>query len=72
MHWEQDLDITGSPLVVGQSVVVPTRDGLVSLHVEDGSEQWTTSETPDGGCIPVGRGLLYASENTVYLQTNCE
>jgi len=72
IHWEQDLDIAGSPFVVGQSVIVPTRDGLVSLHVEDGSEQWTMSGGPDGGCIPVERGLLYASENTVNLQTNCE
>jgi len=71
VHWEADLDVSGSPLVVGQSVVVPTTDRLVSLDVEDGSEQWAVSEPSATGCIPVERGLLSATGNTVTLRTNC-
>jgi outer membrane protein assembly factor BamB len=72
VRWEQDLDVVGSALVVGQSVIVPTRDRIVSLSVEDGSEQWAVSETSATGRVPVGRGLLYASGNTVSLRTNCD
>lgn len=72
VHWEQDLDVAGSPLVVGQSVVVPTRDRIVSLSVEDGREQWAMSASSVTGLIPVSRGLLIASEQTVTLRTNCE
>ncbi|PSP38873.1 hypothetical protein BRC71_04300 [Halobacteriales archaeon QH_7_65_31] len=72
VQWEQELAVAGSPLVVGDSCLVPTTDRLVSLDVDDGSEQWALSETPDDGCVPVGRGLLSASENTVMLRTNCD
>lgn len=72
VRWEQNLDVVGSALVVGQSVIVPTRDRIVSLGVEDGSEQWAVSETSATGRVPVGRGLLYASGNTVSLRTNCD
>lgn len=72
VQWEQELAVAGSPWIVGNSCLVPTTNRLVSLDVEDGSEQWALSETPDDGCVPVGRGLLSASENTVRLRTNCE
>lgn len=72
VQWEQGLDVVGSALVVGQSVIVPTRDRIVSLSDEDGSEQWAVSNTSASGCVPVGRGLLYASGNTISLRTNCD
>jgi outer membrane protein assembly factor BamB len=72
VHWNRDFEVAGSPLVVGQSVVVPTRDRIVSLSVTDGSEQWSVTEAPGTGCVPVSRGLLYASGNTVTLRTNCD
>lgn len=72
IHWDQDLDVAGSPLVVGESVIVPTTDRIVGLSIEDGSELWTLSETSVTGCVPVSQGLLYTSGNTVTLRTNCE
>jgi len=72
VHWEQALDVAGSPLIVGESVVVPTTDRIVGLSVEDGSELWAVSRTSSTGCIPVSRGLLYTSGNTVTLRTNCD
>jgi outer membrane protein assembly factor BamB len=72
VHWEQNFDVAGSPLIVGKSVVVPTHDRLVGLHVEDGREIWTGSATPAAGYVPVERGVLFASDNTVTLRTNCE
>jgi len=72
VHWEQDLDVAGSPMVVGESVVVPTTDRIVGLSIEDGSDLWALSETSATGCVPVSRGLLYTAGNTVTLRTNCE
>ncbi|AQL44688.1 hypothetical protein BV210_18200 (plasmid) [Halorientalis sp. IM1011] len=72
VHWVQDLDVAGSPMVVGESVVVPTTDRIVGLSIEDGNELWARSETSATGCVPVGLGLLYTSGNTVTLQTNCD
>lgn len=72
VHWERDLDFAGSPMVVGESVVVPTTDRIVGLSIEDGSELWTLSETSATGYVPVSRGLLYTSGNTVTLRTNCD
>ena len=72
VHWEQDLDVAGSPMVVGESVVVPTTDRIVGLSIEDGSELWALSETSSTGCVPVSRGLIYTSGNSVTLRTNCD
>jgi len=72
LHWEQDLDVAGSPIVVGDSIVVPTTDRIVGLSVEDGTELWTLSERSATGCVPVSRGLLYVAGDTVTLRTNCE
>lgn len=71
LSWERDLPAAGSPLLVGQSTVVPTRERLVSLHAADGTEQWAVSETSATARVPVGSGLLAASGNTVSLRTNC-
>lgn len=72
VHWEQALDVAGSPLVVGESVVVPTTDRIVGLSIEDGSELWAVSEGSSTGYVPVNDGLLYTSGNTVTLRTNCD
>ncbi|ELY31028.1 PQQ repeat protein [Haloferax volcanii DS2] len=72
VQWEQALDVAGPPLVVGESVVVPTTDRTVGLSIEDGSELWAVSEASSTGYVPVIRGLLYTSGNTVTLRTNCE
>ncbi|MFK5604786.1 outer membrane protein assembly factor BamB family protein [Haloferax volcanii] len=72
IHWEQDLDVAGFPMVVGESIVVPTTDRIVDLSIDDGSELWALSETSATGYVPVIRGLLYTSGNTVTLRTNCE
>ncbi|MCD2205133.1 PQQ-binding-like beta-propeller repeat protein [Halobacterium sp. KA-6] len=70
--WETELTVRGVPLVVGNSVVVPTQDGLVGLSIEDGTERWTISESPDTACVPVENGLIYAVENSVTLRTTCK
>ena len=72
VHWEQALDVAGSPLVVGGSVVVPTTDRIVGLSIEDGSELWAVSEASSTGCVPVSHGLIHMSGNTVTLRTNCD
>lgn len=69
--WEEELPVEGAPLVVGDSIMVPSQDGLVGLSIDDGTELWTVSESPDTACVPVERGLVYASENSVTLRTNC-
>ncbi|QSG13461.1 WD40/PQQ-like beta propeller repeat containing protein (plasmid) [Halapricum desulfuricans] len=72
VHWEQDLDAAGSPMVVGESIVVPTTDRIVGLSIEDGSDLWAMSETSATGCVPVSWGLIYTSGNTVTLRMNCD
>ncbi|WP_217642023.1 PQQ-binding-like beta-propeller repeat protein [Halostagnicola kamekurae] len=72
VHWERTLEVDGSPLVVGESVVVPTTDRIMGLSIEDGSELWALSETSATRSVPVSRGLLYTSGNTVTLRTNCD
>ncbi len=72
VQWEQALDVAGPPLVVGESVVVPTTDRTVGLSIEDGSELWTLAETAATGRVPISRGLLFTSGNSVTLRTNCD
>jgi|GEM_PF-2204741 len=72
VQWEQDLDVAGSPVVIGESVVVPTTDQIVGLSTEDGRELWALSEKSATGCVPVSGGLIHTSGNTVTLRTNCD
>lgn len=71
-HWDAALDVAGPPVLVGESVVVPTRSGMGSLHVADGSERWTSAEVSGTERVPVEGGLLYAAENSVTVRTNCD
>jgi len=72
VQWERDLDVAGPPVIVGESIVVPTTDQFVGLSIEDGSELWAMSANSATRCVPVSRGLLYTSGSTVTLRTNCD
>ena len=71
-QWTRAYAVGGPPLLVGSTVVLPTRDGLVGLDAASGDERWSTDGSTGVGYVPVENGLLYTDGTTVALRTNCD
>ncbi|MBP1987987.1 PQQ-binding-like beta-propeller repeat protein [Halolamina salifodinae] len=70
-QWTRAYSVSGAPLLVGSTVILPTRDGLVGLDAASGDERWSADGTPGTGYMPVENGLLSTDGDSVSLRTNC-